>query len=181
MAKNKNGILYFVIGVVLILLSLSVVGYNVYEDLNASRQSKILLQEIKSADTANNYNEIDNKFCGTVKIDSLNIELPVFNELNSKNLKISPCRYVGSIDDDNIIIAAHNYKSHFGNLKKLQIDDSLSFTENDGTKHLFSVKEILTLDGTAVYDMQAGEWDFTLFTCTKGGKQRVTVRCERIE
>lgn len=178
---NKSGILYFVIGVILILLSLSVVGYNVYEDVNASRQSKIILQEIKSANTTSNTTEINDKFCGTIKIDSINIELPVFNELNSKNLKISPCRYVGSIDDNNIIVAAHNYKSHFGNLKKLQINDNLIFTENDGTKHLFAVKEILTLDGTAVYDMQAGEWDFTLFTCTKGGKQRITVRCERIE
>jgi sortase A len=31
-----------------------------------------------------------------------------------------------------------------------------------------------------VTDMQSGDWDFTLFTCTKGGAQRVTVRCSRI-
>jgi sortase A len=26
--------------------------------------------------------------------------------------------------------------------------------------------------------MEAGQWDFTMFTCTVGGSNRVTVRCE---
>ena len=30
-------------------------------------------------------------------------------------------------------------------------------------------------------EMLSGEWDLTLFTCTLGGRQRVTVRCDRIE
>jgi len=34
---------------------------------------------------------------------------------------------------------------------------------------------------TAVEEMTAGEWDLTLFTCTLGGRSRVTVRCELVE
>ena len=30
-------------------------------------------------------------------------------------------------------------------------------------------------------ELEAGDWDLTLFTCTIGGKQRVCVRCERVE
>lgn len=102
-----------------------------------------------------------------------------YGEWSNARFKTAPCRYTGSVDTNNIIIAAHNYKSHFGNLKQLQIGDEIVFVDTYGTYHRYSVKEITTLDGTAVTDMKAGEWDFTLFTCTKGGEQRVTVRCKR--
>ena len=29
--------------------------------------------------------------------------------------------------------------------------------------------------------MTAGDFDLTLFTCTYGGKSRVTLRCDRVE
>ena len=79
--------------------------------------------------------------------------------------------------NDDLIIAAHNYKSHFGSLGKLAVGDEVKFTDAYGNEHLFEVKETAILDGTAVSDMQSGDWDFTLFTCTRSGKQRVTVRC----
>ena len=36
------------------------------------------------------------------------------------------------------------------------------------------------LQPTAVEEMTAGEFDLTLFTCTYGGKSRVTVRYDRV-
>jgi sortase A len=32
-----------------------------------------------------------------------------------------------------------------------------------------------------VEEMESDEWDLTLFTCTIGGKSRVTIRCERVQ
>ena len=120
-------------------------------------------------------------FCGKVVIEKLGVELPVYNELSHARLKKAPCRYIGGVDTNDIIIAAHNYKSHFGSLKKLKSGDEIQFIDAYGKTHLFKVSELIILDGTAVSDMQSGGWDFTLFTCTKGGEQRVTVRCKRIE
>lgn len=108
------------------------------------------------------------------------VELPVFDEWNYKRLKTAPCRYTGSVFADDMIIAAHNYKSHFGTLNKLKSGDKVTFIDPYGTAHRYVVSQLITLDGTSVTDMQAGDWDFTLFTCTKGGAQRVTVRCSRI-
>ena len=34
-----------------------------------------------------------------------------------------------------------------------------------------------TLMPTAVEEMESGDWDLTLFTCTVGGRTRVAVRC----
>ncbi len=121
------------------------------------------------------------KFCGRIVIEKLNITLPVFLEWDYKKLKEAPCRYSGSIKEGNMIIAAHNYESHFGNLKKLKKGDIVLFIDSIGREYRYGVYEISHLDGTAVEDMQAGNWSFTLFTCTKGGSQRVTVRCLEIE
>ena len=55
------------------------------------------------------------------------------------------------------------------------------FTDADGNVHCYAVAAVDVLDPTAVEEMTAGEFDLTLFTCTYGGKSRVTVFCDRIE
>lgn len=184
---NKRGLIFLVIGLLLILIAGGWYVYNIVEDNNAGKSATDLLEKIEKQQTEQDNDKESpviivegDAFCGRLAIEKLRIELPIFDEWNYTRLKTAPCRYTGSIDTNDIIIAAHNYKSHFGNLKQLQIGDEISFVDAYGTQHRYSVKEITILDGNAVTDMTSGEWDFTLFTCTKGGEQRVTVRCERI-
>ena len=120
-----------------------------------------------------------NDYIGRVDIPSLGLSLPVISEWSYPRLKIAPCRYTGSAYLDNLIIAAHNYSSHFGNLNRLNTGDTVTFTDVDGNQFTYAVSLIEDLPGTAIEEMQAGEWDLTLFTCTLGGRSRVTVRCER--
>lgn len=184
---NKRGLTFLIIGLFLILVAGGWYVYNIVEDNNAGKQATDLLEKMEEQQTEQHGCEDlpviiveDDAFCGKLAIEKLGIELPVYDEWNYTRLKTAPCRYTGSIDKNDIIIAAHNYKSHFGNLKQLQIGDEILFIDAYTTQHRYSVKEITTLDGTAVTDMKAGEWDFTLFTCTKDGEQRVTVRCIRV-
>jgi sortase A len=118
-------------------------------------------------------------YLGVIDIPILSRSLPVISEWSYPNLKIAPCRYLGSAYLDDLIIAAHNYASHFGTLNQLSIGDELTFTDGVGNMFHYTVAEVTTLDGTAIEEMQSGDWDLTLFTCTVGGKARVTVRCER--
>ena len=120
-----------------------------------------------------------NDYIGRVDIPSLGLSLPVISEWSYPRLKIAPCRYTGSAYLDNLIIAAHNYSSYFGNLNRLNTGDTVTFTDVDGNQFTYAVSLIEDLPGTAIEEMQAGEWDLTLFTCTLGGRSRVTVRCER--
>ena len=120
-----------------------------------------------------------NDYIGRVDVPSLGLSLPVISEWSYPRLKIAPCRYTGSAYLDNLIIAAHNYSSHFGNLNRLNTGDTVTFTDVDGNQFTYAVSLIEDLPGTAIEEMQAGEWDLTLFTCTLGGRSRVTVRCER--
>ena len=46
---------------------------------------------------------------------------------------------------------------------------------------LYTVVALDVLHPQAVDEMTAGDYDLTLFTCTFGGKSRVTVRCMRTQ
>ena len=96
-------------------------------------------------------------------------------------MKVAPCRYSGSLYQDNLIICAHNYASHFGKLKNLQLGDTVLFTDMDENVVTFQMVERETLAPTDVEGMKSGDWDLTLFTCTVGGQTRVTIRFEREE
>ena len=120
-------------------------------------------------------------YIGVLSIPSLGLELPVISQWDYPALKVAPCRYSGSLYQDNLIICAHNYASHFGKLKTLQPGDIVLFTDMDEHVVTFQMVERETLGPTDEEGMKAGDWDLTLFTCTIGGQTRVTIRLERVE
>ena len=126
--------------------------------------------------------EIEGKeYIGLLQIPSLELTLPVIREWSYSSLKIAPCRYEGSVYKDNLIIAAHNYRSHFRRLGELEAGETVTFVDAAGNVFVYEVVISETLPPTAVEEMKGGDWDLTLFTCTYGGQYRVTVRCEKAE
>jgi sortase A len=63
----------------------------------------------------------------------------------------------------------------------LGIGDLVYFTDMDGVVSTYQVEEINILAPTDVEEMTDGGYALTMFTCTYGGKSRVTVRCSRVE
>ena len=120
-------------------------------------------------------------YIGVLSIPSLELELPVISQWDYPALKVAPCRYSGSLYQDNLIICAHNYASHFGKLKELQPGDIVLFTDMDEHVVTFQMVERETLNPMDAEGMEAGDWDLTLFTCTIDGQTRVTIRFERVE
>ena len=122
-------------------------------------------------------NEIS--YIGVLDIQPLGLKLPVAENWSYPILKKTPARYSGSAYLDDLIILAHNYDHHFGRLNQLKSGDKIKFTDIDGNVFTYSVVEVDTLKATAIEEMESGDWDLTLFTCTLGGQSRVTVRCEK--
>ena len=120
-------------------------------------------------------------YIGVLSIPSLDLELPVLSRWSYPNLKVAPCRYSGSLYQNNLIICAHNYASHFGKLKTLQPGDTLLFTDMEDQVVTFQMVERETLEPDDEEAMTTGNWHLTLFTCTPGGQTRVTVRFERVD
>lgn len=120
-------------------------------------------------------------YIGMLEIPSLDLLLPVMADWDYSRLQVAPCRYSGTPYLENMVIAAHNYPSHFGNLYTLSEGDEITFTDMDRNVFTYFVVAVETLQPTAVEEMTAGEYDLSLFTCTVGGNYRVTVRCDLAE
>lgn len=191
---SRRGMKAMTVGIILLAAALCLTLYNYIDSYRAARAADLLAERLASEipEDAQPYYlidpeiempviNIDGKDCiGYIDIPALDISLPVISEWNYPNLKAAPCRYKGSAYLDNMIIAAHNYRTHFGTLESLEAGTAIYFTDADGNRFEYEVSQLQVLDGTAVEEMEEGEWDLTLFTCTIGGRQRVTVRCIRV-
>ena len=123
--------------------------------------------------------EIDgNLYIGYLSIPALNMELPIMSDWSYAQLQIAPCRYHGSIRGEDLVLMAHNYRSHFGYINRLEPGDQVIFTDMDGKTTVYTVVGQDILDPSAVEVITAGEYDLTLFTCTYGGASRITVYCD---
>lgn len=81
---------------------------------------------------------------------------------------------------DNLVIAGHNYKSHFKELESLSAGDTVVFKDIDGNEFRYFVAAKEVLPPTAIEEMTSG-WDLTLFTCNATGTYRIAIRCDRID
>ncbi len=193
---NKLRYVFIAVGVALLIGAIGLTVYNMWDDARAQKSAENVLAELEkkipdSVDGTPDYKlnpdmempteKIDGEeYIGTLSIPTLGLELPVMSEWNYDRLMIAPCRYTGSVYKNNMIIAAHNYTHHFGRLKKLSIGDPIKFKDVDGNIFEYSVTALEILQPTAVDEMEKDNQGLTLFTCTIGGRTRVTVRCEAV-
>ena len=190
----KKGNLFILIGILLIFAALGLSCYNLIDENKANEQSSEVLTELLPEiveepeeeipdyqvfpDMEMPVKEIDgNDYIGVLKFPGFDMEMPVMSDWSYPKLKISPCRYSGSAYKNDMVICAHNYDCHFAVLKSMILGDLITFTDMDGNEFLYEVAEIEILDPFATEEMSGGDWDLTLFTCTYGGQDRVTIRC----
>ena len=196
------GVICVFLGVVCILGSIGLVAYNRWEDNNAEEIAQVILEDVQriidesksepslSDDTSDLGDdtkkipsemptvEVDGYNCiGILSVPVLELELPVLTEWNYEKLKMAPCHYYGTYYEKDFVIAAHNYKSHFGGLSELQAGDVVVFTDVSGKAHYYEIVLLETLPEEATKEMITGGFDLSLYTCTLGGDSRVTVRC----
>ena len=194
------GIGFIVLGLACLLTALGFVVYNRQEDQNGGKTSDELLQNIQQqiseapdAEPETTPDGVaaprdmltvpagDYESIGVLSIPVLELELPVLKDWSYKKLKKAPCHYYGTCYEPNFVIAAHNYKSHFGRLSQLQAGDLVVFTDVTGEAYYYEVVLLETLPPVATEEMITSGFDLSLYTCTPGGGSRVTVRCRTLE
>ena len=193
--KADRGILWIKLGLLLLAAALFLTIRNMGDSRRAGQTSRqVITQLCEAAETTTEaptesqpdtdrempVRTIDGRdYIGVLSIPSLELELPVLSQWDYPGLKVAPCRYSGSLYQDNLIICAHNYASHFGKIKNLRVGDTAIFTDMDENVVSFQLAAQETIQPEDLEAMEAGDWDLTLFTCTVGGQSRVTVRFVR--
>ena len=118
-------------------------------------------------------------YIGVLRIPALGLSLPVIGEWSDDGAKLAPCRYAGSAYTDDLVIAGHNYRTHFGSLGRLSVGDEVTFCDLDGNVFVYRAAAKETLAPEDTEEMTDSGWALTLFTCTTGGAYRLAIRCER--
>lgn len=206
--RNKKGIIWIGTGLLLIAAAFLLTGYNRYEEYRASETVNHTLQQLEAVCTKETEYSDDEgtlveaeripdyilnpdmqmpaqkiagqDYIGILKIPALELELPIISTWSYPNLKEAPCRYTGSVYTNDIVIAGHNYRSHFAKLEELDVGEQVVFTDMEGNVFTYAITEREILNAMEVEAMQEGDWDMSLFTCTMDGTYRVTIRCELV-
>ncbi len=175
-----------VIGILALLFSAGLTSYNIRESNEAGEQAQSVQEELTAVIQNHSAEKGDlssmtiqgKEVIGLLAIPSEQLELPIIGKYEEKDLKVSPCRYAGSLETKDLVIAGHNYQTHFGVLRNLTPGDQVLFTTVKGDCYCFTVSTIEILSPRQTKEMlTADEWDLTLFTCTASGRDRVAVRC----
>lgn len=203
--KNRTATVLIIIGAVLIAASAGLVLWNYYESSKAEKASKEALTKVEEVINEREQSnsdgsiqvtftpqgeeikrmpvvEIDgNDYIGYLSIPSVDLKTPVMNTYSDYKLTIAPCRYYGSLETDDLVIAGHNFYGCFNKLISLKENDKVIFTNMDGEVFTYHVGEIEMLKPDQVTDMVQSSWDLTLYTCNYTASQRFTVRCKLTE
>jgi len=191
-----------VVGLVLLIGAAALALWNFRQDAEAGSESDALvyelaevipdtpevpeeIQEVEQAADPEGYEmpsvTIDGtKYMGVIYFPDLNRELPVFSEYALSKLKTAPAVYYGSPITHDLVICAHNYRSHFGPINRLPVGAKVQIKSADGTVFDYRIAATEVVSPFAVEDVTSGAWDLTLFTCTLGGRTRYVVRCDMV-
>lgn len=190
-----------ILGTICVVLALSLLIYNQHEAKNAEKASAELMPKLISkmeTDCSESHSGFDimdainlnadmdtitidgQEYIGYLFIPALGLELPIMYDWSYPQLRIAPCRFTGTLKENNLVLMAHNYGRLFGRLRTLSVGESIYFCDVHGVKIQYEVAEVDILSFKAVEEMTSGDFDLTLFTCTYGNRSRVTVRCNRI-
>ena len=205
MRERKTGTLWMMIGGLLMSAALFLSIYNLYDAKMAEKSVKQVSVQMHSAVEENIQQEFEEEihipdyerypemempiveidgeyYIGFLEIPQLNLSLPIMGgEWSERKLKKAPCLYEGSLYLDNMVIAGHNYRSHFSGLKKLKEGTEIHFIDAEGNVFSYTLAWMEVIDEYDIHKMLSKDeaWDLTLFTCTYGGKDRYTLRCIR--
>lgn len=202
--RNKLGIALMALGLALLAASVGLLRYNHREADRAEAASLELLPAVSQAIAEQALREpepslspefgnrpaqpkmkaveVDGHLCvGYISIPRLELDLPVLAECSDTNLKISPCLYSGTTMEDDLVLAGHNYRRHFGPIRRLKPGNDVIFVDMAGNTIHYQVSAVDAVPPSAVEEVCAGQFDLALVTCTYGGETRLVVYCDRVE
>ena len=193
--RSFGGWLLIVAGILLVATAVALLATGTLGSLYAGARSDAVLAELAKRDPTPRIDHAaqgpnDDKgampaeivdgcdYLGVIVFPTLDVELPVAGYYSDEQLRVSPCRYEGSYETNDLIIGGEGYASHFGRISTLGIRDEVRFMAVDGTILQYQVSNVETDDLDDITKI-LHDWDLTLFTFNVDGSCAV-IRCVRV-
>ena len=174
-------------GALLLLAGALLAGQNLLTERRAARQTADLLAAVETriaapadlpapevtGDPWAGYEVI-----GVVGLPDLGLSLPVLAGYTQDLLAVAPCRYTDdlALEPGQLVVAGHNYRTHFGRLGELAPGSRITWQNLDGVTYTYTVTEVTEIDAGGREALEQGDWDLTLFTCDVTRTRRILVR-----
>ena len=120
-------------------------------------------------------------YIGWLEIPAIGSRLPIMDQWDAVRLKISPCRQVGSVYTDDLVVAGHNYDTFYARLGELRPGDEVIFMDMNGWIHEYQVTRMATLIPEAVDEVLHSGHDLVIYTCTVTAEERIVAFCDRVD
>lgn len=190
--SKKNVIIkfQFYFSLIFICLIIYYVGYSRFDLYSREKSSDMVLNNynITKLYTNNLETEVtktyENSFIiGIIEIEKLDIYYPIFSSYNDDLLKISPCRFYGTLPGKigNLCIAGHNYDNDkfFSKINNLNINDEIILYNNSDKKFsyfVFDKYEVKSTDLSPIYSYNSNSSQLTLITCNNLNNNRIVIK-----
>ena len=88
-------------------------------------------------------------YVAVLSIPALDLVLPVNAAWSYPELRNTPCRYSGSIEEDSLVVMAHGYRAHFGTIERLREGDAIELIDVERVVHDYPFIQYMYLTDNA--------------------------------
>ena len=183
--KNKRYVVYFGVLAVIIFAIVYLVYLNygvVINNSDVTEKIESFLPPYVPGSAETRYNTdmpmmtVDGyDYVGIIEIPSNTIKLPVYSAWNERISKSVPCRYSGSIYNNDMIVGGKNTENNFGLLSIINLGDQVNFIDTTG--HLYSFK-VVNITHNANFDIESFDDGLMLFSYLNDMSRYIYVMCE---
>lgn len=197
--KKKGKILKTIIIIIIVTIIIWIIQEQYAENKIIEKDTNITIS-IEDNNKKNTTNEIkqypkeqiiDNfqgyEVCAKLEIPKISLETYVLSQYSAEALNISVTKFWGADPNrsGNFCIAGHNFinKNMFRNLKKLEIGDTLSVTDNTIGKveyEIYKIEKVIPKDTSCLNQNTSNNKEVTLITCTNDSQKRIVVKAKEI-
>ena len=114
-------------------------------------------------------------YVGIIEIPSNKIKLPVYSAWNERIAKSVPCRYSGSIYNNDMVIGGKNTENNFGCLRIISPGDQVNIIDTTGHYYSFNV---VSITHNSNFDTESFDNPLVLFSYLNDISKYIYVMCE---
>lgn len=192
--KNRKFLFLLVLGICLILVSISMVlVVHIRMHLGVQHRQTILssMEQVLPERTTGKPGiyltpampilEIeDMDYVAMLEVPSFDVALPVADQWDRNNLFLSPCRFYGSAYDNTLIIGGADNPLQFGFCDKIEHGARITVTDMTGTQFTYTVSGVDRAKHAETQWLMDADYELTLFCHDVYSMEYIAVRCDLV-